>query len=314
MSKLSTPILFLVFNRIETTKKVFSSIKKMKPPKLYISCDGPRDYIEGESAKVNVVREYIINNIDWDCKVATFFRDSNLGCKKAISTGIDWFFDNEEMGIILEDDCMPNEDFYHFCEYALSKYKDCNNIFAVTGNNFQDGNSRGDASYYFSKHMHVWGWASWRRAWKYYDVNISYWQNYKKSQQWNNNNKTFYEKKYWEVILDKVSLNKINTWDYQWNLAIWKNNGMVVTPNKNLVTNIGFGCDATHTTSKENKASMMRTYKLKNITEPSQILINMDADNYVFKNYIGGSNLFLVVTLFRLIKLKINRRLTMYYN
>jgi len=142
------PILFLVFNRPELTLKVFNKIKEIKPKKLYVACDGPRN-LKNEKKIVNQVRE-ITNNIDWDCSLNKLFRDQNLGCKNAVSGALDWFFDNEEKGIILEDDCLPNEYFFYFCKELLLKYENDSKISMITGNNFQDGNFRGDGSYYFS--------------------------------------------------------------------------------------------------------------------------------------------------------------------
>ena len=113
---LSTAVLFLVFNRLDTTKEVFKAIRKAKPSRIYIASDGPRKIKNNEADKVKEVRSYIINNIDWQCDVNTLFREENLGCKIAVSTAIDWFFDNEEQGIILEDDCFPSQSFFWFCE------------------------------------------------------------------------------------------------------------------------------------------------------------------------------------------------------
>ena len=154
---LNTAVLFLIFNRLDTTKQVFEAIRQAKPPRLYIAADGARSSREGEAEKVQAVREYIIQNIDWECEVKTLFREQNLGCKYAVSGAIDWFFENEEMGIILEDDCLPSQSFFWFCEELLERYKDDMRVWHIGGSNFQNGIKRGDGDYYFSKYNTFFG-------------------------------------------------------------------------------------------------------------------------------------------------------------
>ena len=169
---LNIAVLFLVFNRLDNTKQVFEAIRQSKPPRLYIAADGARKVKDGEEKKVKSVRDYILSNIDWKCEVKTLFQDQNLGCKMAVSGGIDWFFENEEMGIILEDDCLPSIDFFIFCEEQLNRYKEDLRIGHICGCNFQGNIKRGESDYYYSKLTHVWGWASWRRVWQHYDINM----------------------------------------------------------------------------------------------------------------------------------------------
>lgn len=297
----STSILFIVFNRPQTTKRVFDSIKKIRPKKLYISSDGPRINKEGERRKVELVRK-IVTKIDWDCEVFTLFREENVGCKIAVSSAIDWFFSNEEMGIILEDDCLPHIDFYNFCNVLLNKYRNQNDIMSITGNNFQNNIVRGSASFYFSKYNHVWGWATWKRAWSKFNLNITFWPTWKKSEQWQNFITDKVERKYWEEIFDNTYNNKIDTWDYSWTASVWFNHGLTVTPNKNLVSNIGFGDDATHTTSTNNKFSNMATQSLGKITYPNEIKVDYNADKYVFDYAFNGRKLRYPYLIFVIIK------------
>ncbi|MFH1427813.1 MAG: nucleotide-diphospho-sugar transferase, partial [Patescibacteria group bacterium] len=166
----NTPILFLIFNRPETTQRVFDKIKIIKPRHLFVAADGPREG-KNESEKCQAVRD-IIKQIDWDCKVNTLFRDKNLGCKLAVSSAIDWFFDNVEEGIILEDDCLPDPSFFKFCQELLVKYREDSNVMCISGDNFNPNLYNGSDSYFFSKVASIWGWASWRRAWKYYDIEM----------------------------------------------------------------------------------------------------------------------------------------------
>jgi hypothetical protein len=248
--QLKSPVLFLTFNRPDTTKQVFEAIRKAKPPRLYVAADGPRDSRSGEDAKVKAVRDYVLDHIDWGCEVKTLFRDKNLGCKYAVSSAIDWFFENEEMGIILEDDCLPHSSFFRFCEELLELYRDEERIGIISGDNFQFGKRRTHDSYYFSRYAHIWGWASWRRTWRKYDVEMKQWPDVK-TQEWFSY--ILRDKKlvrYWIRLFDDVFNNKIDTWDYQLNFACLINSMLNIMPNDNLISNIGFRADASRTSKK----------------------------------------------------------------
>ena len=206
-SSVHTAVLFLVFNRPETTKQVFEAIRQAKPPRLYVAADGAREGKPGESERVEQVRQ-IATEVDWPCEVKTLFRDKNLGCKQAVSSAIDWFFDNEEQGIILEDDCLPHPDFFTFCETLLKRYATDERVWVITGDNFQDGQKRGDGSYYFSRYNHVWGWASWRRAWSKRDMSIKFWPKWKVSPEWKACVPDKIERKYWSKIFEHIGPDK----------------------------------------------------------------------------------------------------------
>ena len=287
------PILFLIFNRPNLTFKVFNKIKELKPRRLYVASDGPRK-IDNEKKIVEQVRK-IATNITWDCDLHTLFRSQNLGCKNAVSGAIDWFFENENKGIILEDDCLPNTCFFHFCKELLYKYEDDPRISMITGNNFQDGKIRGDGSYYFSGYNHIWGWATWKRVWQVYDKNMSFWPEWSKSQDWKNKFPDFLERIYWKKHFDKVYLNFIDTWDYQLLAIIKKIGGLCITPNTNLVSNIGFGQYATHTTNENHKHANLTTSKISVLRHPKLIKINIEADKYEFRNhYLGHKKKYLL--------------------
>ena len=301
INQLSTPILLLAFNRPEITQQVFDEIKKIKPLKLYIAIDGPRETIPDDILKIQIVRN-IITSIDWNCELYELIQDKNLGCKNAVSSAISWFFEHEEQGIILEDDCLPHPDFFSYCEKMLEYYKMNESVMAITGDNFQDGQVRGSGSYYFSKYNHVWGWATWSRAWKHYDKEIKFWPKWKKSGHLNQFFPTKIEKKYWSVIFDRVFVNGIDTWDYQWTACVWFNNGITVTPNVNLVSNIGFGSDATHTTDSTSPYSGKQTQSMTQIIHPDEVKVDIAADDYAFMNALGGKNLYLKARIIRKIK------------
>ena len=255
-SSFDTPILFLIFNRLDTAQRVFDAIKLIKPRQLFIAADGYRSNINGEKEKCEAVRKYVLDNINWECEVKTLFRDKNLGCKLAVSSAIDWFFENEEQGIILEDDCLPSQSFFFFCQELLEKYKYEDQIFVISGDNFNK-NKIGNADYYFSRIPNIWGWATWRRAWEKYDVSMSSYNNFKR----NDSIKSIWTSRivqsYWLNIFDKVYNNKIDTWDYQLAFSIFLNKGLCVCPNKNLISNIGFGGNFTNTIIKDKIVSEM---------------------------------------------------------
>ena len=260
-----TPILFIIFNRPDTTQIVFDRIKQIKPKKLFIAADGPREEIEGEKDKCNESRN-IIKQIDWECDIKTLYRNENLGCGLSVSTAITWFFDHVEEGIILEDDCLPDLSFFNFCSVLLEKYRNNNNIMHISGNNFQFGRKRGNATYYFSHYPHNWGWATWKRAWEKFDFDLNLLDDYINSisLQKTRNKK---ELDFFMNILKSQKL-KLDIWDYQWLFATWYYNGLSIIPNNNLVTNIGFGNNATHTNNKDDISANIPTKPIKKITHP----------------------------------------------
>ena len=287
---MNTAILFLIFNRPETASQVFEKIRLARPPRLYVACDGPRNNHSTDIEMVRLTRD-LVTKVDWPCNIKTLFRDHNLGCKKAVSSAIDWFFEKEEQGIILEDDCVPHLDFFNFCEKLLNYYKNDKRVFTITGVNFQNEKWRGEASYYFSKFNHCWGWATWKRSWSFYQGNISFWPKWKNSSSWIKHTPDRTERKYWRNIFNIVYENKINSWAYPWMASVWHQGGLTVTPNVNLVKNIGFGDGATHTTSKNDSNSNMKINKMSSVLFSNSVEINTEADKWTFDNHYGGKNL-----------------------
>ena len=256
----NTPILFLVFNRPLITSLVFESIRKIKPPKLYIASDGPRRYKENEINLVLSVRK-IVENIDWPCELYTLYREENLGCKVAVGSAISWFFQNEDFGIILEDDCLPSLSFFRFCEELLYKYKDDDSVYLVSGDSRGADSIGMREDYGFCKYPMIWGWASWARVWKNYDSEIKDWPIQKKSliPKISNFKST---RIFWKNVFDKMYLKEIDTWDYQFSFLLLKNGGKCIIPKVNLVSNIGFGDDATHTFNSQSSSSNRRRFEM----------------------------------------------------
>jgi hypothetical protein len=286
---LNTPVLLITFQRLAETQKVFAAIQAARPTRLYIASDGPRTGRVGEAEKVEAVRQFLQSSVDWPCDLHTLFRNANVGCKKGVSGAIDWFFKNEDQGIILEDDCLPHPDFFKFCAEMLNRNRDDTRVLAVNGCNFQNGQARGDGDYYFSRFMHVWGWATWRRAWAANDVDIKFWPDWKSSTSWQN----FFgadqvQRRYWDRVFDRMHAQKIDTWDHAWVASLWHADGIVVTPNVNMVSNIGFGGDATHTVKQDSLMADRPVFPLPGMAAPSTQEVDAAADAFTFDNSFGG--------------------------
>ncbi len=281
--ELNSPVLFIIFNRIDYVKKVFDSIKKVKPQNLYIASDGARTYIDNEDITVKYVRDYVISNIDWKCKVTKLFKENNLSPKKFISSAITWFFENEEYGIIIEEDCLPHEHFFRFCEELLIKYKDDERIMMISGqNNEINSEKRIKESYFFYKYTDIWGWASWRRAWKYYDLNMKNWEKLRGKELYRTVCDIKGFQKYVKYVFDQLIEDNIETWDTQWSYACLANNGLCIIPVHNLVSNIGvFGVN----TYRKTKGHCMPTIPINfPIIHPNFIFPDPVYNDFMYKH------------------------------
>jgi len=284
-----TPILFLIFKRPETTSLVFQEIRKAQPKRLYVAANAPRMHVDGEAEKCYETRD-ILKQIDWECEVHSLIRDCYLECEVSISTAIDWFFDQEEQGIILEDDCLPHPSFFQYWETLLEYYKNENRVMLISGDNFQNGKIRGDASYYFSNYPHIWGWASWRRAWKHYDVNMGSFPHFKEENGIEKVFKNVNAQRYWLRKLEKTNRKEINTWDYQWTYAIWNQGGVTILPNVNLISNIGFQTGGANTNIADKDMANLPTSEITfPLIHPTEIAINESADTYSYKKLFQKS-------------------------
>jgi len=283
---IETPVAFFIFKRPALTRTAFNAIRQVKPKTLLIVADGPRS--REEKLSCDEARD-IINDIDWDCELKTNFADTNLGCRNRVASGLDWVFSQVEEAIILEDDCLPAPDFFSFCEEMLKHYRHDDRVMMVDGSRIDDGIPK-EHSYYFSKYAGIWGWASWKRAWKCYDVSMKNWPGVRNSLEFRALFDDVYEQLFWRDIFDKTFDGKIDTWDYQLIYALMLNKGLSVTPNVNLVQNIGFGQGATHTTSPTPLANLPMGV-MREIKHPPNVVSNQESDRYVFDHYYGGNRL-----------------------
>jgi hypothetical protein len=242
---MKTPIIFLIFKRPDTTAKVFESIRKAKPEKLFIIADGARPERIDEVEKCGATR-LIVDNIDWNCEVIKNYSHANLGCAKRVSSGLDWAFEHVEEAIILEDDCVPHHTFFRFCEELLNKYRYDNRIASISGQNVQFGRKSTNYSYYFSRYNHCWGWATWRRAWKYFDFDLKLWNEAKQTKLLNSIFEETRSVNTWINLIESAKDGSLDSWAIRWSLACWLQSGLGIISNVNLVSNIGFGQDSTH--------------------------------------------------------------------
>jgi len=261
---MTPPVLLLVFNRPDHTKRVFERLRSMRPQELFVSADGPRSHVDTDASRCAAVRA-IIDRVDWPCTLRTNFLPENHGCRRAVQAGISWYFQHVESGIIIEDDCLPDPSFFTFCAELLERYRDDPEVMHIAGNNPAPNACRDiEAAYLFSRFSFIWGWATWRRAWQLYDADFSGLETMLHDPS-NGLSKLVQDAAAQRYLLDKFERTRtgdLDTWDYAWFFTILKNKGLCVVPKVNLVQNIGFDSDATHTqtgltTGRSNEISSM---------------------------------------------------------
>ena len=290
MKQFDVPILYIVFNRPDTTAIVFERIREMQPARLFVAADGPRTSKEGEKEKCEAVRKIITEGVDWDCDVQIKFSDVNLGCGKAESSAMLWFFQAVGEGIVIEDDTLPDPTFFNYCKELLAYYRNDESVRMIGGNNFQNGKKRGYGSYYFSNITHSWGYASWWRAWKDYDFGLNTFNEISIKKLIEKKFSKPDERNYWMNIYYKMLAGVYDTWDFQFLFKMWETDSRCIIPNENLVTNIGFGNNATHTTNKEDPAANRPLGQIHEIIHPPNKDVSHEADRYFFKKILLQDN------------------------
>jgi len=304
---MKTPVVFIIFNRPETTEKVFLEIAKAKPQKLLVIADGPRKDHPSDIERCKATRA-IIDKVNWNCKVLKNYSDKNLGCRGRIPSGLDWAFNQVEEAIILEDDCVPHPSFFRFCEELLERYRDNESIAAICGTN--PLHYWGPYSYFFSRYFQGWGWATWRRFWKHYDVDIKEWPKLRNSDWFEKvvgkgSPALEHQRRVFEKIYQKTA--GVDVYDYQVNFAAWKTNSLFIIPKVNLVSNIGFGVGATHTRRRWHKfANLKRQAMDFPLSHPPHVSCDVKADKLIaryqytpFRSFLIRATLFLVYRIRR---------------
>ena len=289
-NKINVPVLFLIFNRPDTTQQVFDEIRKAQPVQLYVAADGPRKDQPADYDLCKKTRE-IIRQVDWECKVSTLFREENLGCKRAVSSAIDWFFSKVEEGIILEDDCVPDQSFFPFCQILLERYRDDERVMMMSGMNYLFNKVEMDESYFFSRYYAIWGWATWKRAWSLYDCKMSGWPRYN-SQDYLHH--IYCHSKIADFLCDlfqKTYSNQIDTWDIQWAYTCIFNHGLSICPKYNLVSNIGV--TGTHVENIGRFHYMpVIALDVKDICHPIQVIPDIGLDKRTFDEITKRESVF----------------------
>jgi len=275
------PVLFVIFNRKDVSIKSFIKIKEAKPLKLYIAGDGYRKNKVGDDIKVYETRQAILDLIDWDCEVKTLFQEDNLGCGSGVYTAINWFFENEECGIILEDDCVVQESFFFYMSELLKKYAQDERIGMVAGFN-SIGSIYSEYSYCFSKYKACWGWGTWKRAWQNMDLSLKWRTTSQNDSILTNMGYLGKDVKAWKYKLKKIDAGAVSAWDWQWYFSLASKNQLCIFPAFSLVSNIGFGEDATHTTAYTNNMSARSNITFP-LSHPSYILPNKEFDKKIYK-------------------------------
>lgn len=275
----NSPVAIIIYNRPETTKNLLKELKKVGPGKVYIIADGPKD--KNDKKLTDQVRREAENNIFWNCKVIKIYAKKNMGLKNRVVTGLNKVFKDEETAIILEDDCVPDSSFFKFCNQLLEKYKNNNTIFSISGTTHSQ-DLKINKSYYFSKHFHSWGWATWKRAWDLYDDNLNGWP--KNQNQILKKFKNPLEKMYWKIVFNMTKDKKIDSWAYGWTYSHLKNNALSIIPQNNLVKNIGFGKNSTHNKLWQKQKSLEFEPVKFPMNHPKKISINHQKDDLTNKN------------------------------
>ena len=277
---MKTPVVLIIFNRPTQTEKVFEVIRQAKPPKLLVIADGSRAERSGEAEKCAAARA-VIDRVDWDCEVFKNYSDVNLGCDPRISSGLNWVFETVEEAIILEDDCVPHPTFFRYCEELLERYRHDARVMNISGQNVLFGHHRTEYSYYFSRYTLCWGWASWRRAWQYFDVDVKLWPEIRDQNLIKNVLVDPYAVKVWERTVQLLYDGYLTGWDFKWMFACWLQNGFCIIPNGNLVTNIGHGSEATHTNDEKSPYNNMLVEAMSfPLKHPPFVIRNLEADKF----------------------------------
>ena len=291
---LATPVLLLIFRRPDTTRRVFDAIRQARPTRLYVAADGPRPDYPTDARRCAEARA-VAQDVDWPCEVFTLFQEKNLNCGLGPVTALNWFFAQETEGIILEDDCVPAPSFFRFCAELLARYRHDGRVMHIGGNNF-GGEARHspapDApSYYFSTQRNSWGWATWRRAWQLYDYHLTDFHEMVATGKLDNTFSGPLERRYRLGKMAGVLAlpQPPDVWDYQWEYTIARHQGLYIVPAVNLVGNIGFGHESTHThDAADTMAAVPASHLPGMLHHPPRVAQDRRRDNRRFNEFLVG--------------------------
>ena len=288
---LLTPVLLLTFNRPQTTVRVLDAVRAARPTRVFVASDGPRRDVPADTQRVLDTRRLVESSVDWPCTVERRYSDYNQGCRQGVSAAIAWFFSRVEQGIILEDDCVPHADFFQYCEELLSRYRDNHRVMGISGNNPVGLRlSEPTVSYCFTRQPLIWGWATWRRAWAHYDDNLDAWQDIRRDptaqmRLWADPVERSWRAERYDRLAD---FGVPDAWDPRWSLSVAARGGLFVTPRRNLVTNIGFGEDATHTFKQRSRKAGVPSSGILPLEHPQSVTPDVAVERQIFDRMHGG--------------------------
>jgi hypothetical protein len=282
------PVLLLLFRRSDLAQRLIDSLRPVQPPVLYIAADGPRPNRPGEELECLRTRA-VVATIDWPCRIETLYRSSNLGVRRAVSEAIDWFFSNEEAGIILEEDCLPHPDFFPYCDELLDRYADNSQVMHISGTNYQPRSRSAETSYFFSRYNHVWGWATWKRAWRRYRGEFEGLSNFLAEADRTGFWESARERRYWNKIFAQNLNGEVESWAYRWTFTLWAEGGLCIYPEANLVSNVGFGAGATNTNRRDRQKGDRPYQHLGPLVHPQAVQREPSADHWTFEHFFWGT-------------------------
>ena len=285
---MDTGVLLIVFNRPEETRQVLEVLRKAKPARLYVACDGPRENHPTDAARVAAVKALIRECVDWNPQLHTRYAEQNQGCALGVSSAISWFFEQEAQGIILEDDIIASESFFPFCAELLERYADTPEVMGITGYNRDDSSSRSSDSYFFSHYPGIWGWATWRDRWEKFRPDNSYLSDFLGRNGLEEVSRDPRVQQYLLRCFDAMQSN--DSWGYAWRLAVFQHKGRIAVPATNLISNIGFGsAEATHTTGSDQYIELQERGEIGfPLHHPGSLRIDTGADDQMIRKQLGG--------------------------
>ena len=287
---MKTPVALIIFNRAEATAHTAEVIAQARPPKVFVFADGPRANHPEDAEKCAATRA-VIDRLSWPCEVVKRYSDANLGCGVGPTTGLNWVFEQTDRAIILEDDCVAHPSFFGYCDELLEKFRDDERVMQIAGSNFQCGHQRGEYSYFFSKFKICWGWATWRRAWRHMDMSVKLWPRLRESTWLLELTGDSRVAQHWAEQFERAyqACGIVDYWDYQWLFATWVQNGLCVMPNVNMISNIGFNEEATHTTWTESRWARLPLQQMMfPLLHPPFVMRDREADEYFIQQVVAA--------------------------
>jgi hypothetical protein len=284
------PVALLIFNRPELTRRVFAAVAAARPSRLLVVADGPRSGREDDVRRCADARA-VVDRVDWPCEVLTNFADRNMGCGMRVSRGLEWVFQQVDEAIVLEDDCLPDSSFFAYCDELLERYRDDQRIMHISGDQFISSDDVNPFSYSFSRYPLSWGWATWRRAFRHYDFGIRLWPELRETRWLMNVLGDETAVSHWRTIFDRTlsQPDQVNTWDFQWVFACWVQSGLSILPRANLVSNIGYGADATHTKNEADRRANLHRRELRvPLEHPNCIVPDATRDRLIFERVVAS--------------------------